>query len=84
VNIYHFFTYNIVTNPSLAFRSSNVSIVVESAFAHATSVVHTVQVVVVLAPAHLLGRGSDGLHVVAEDALVEFRSFINLAVFVLG
>lgn len=60
------------------------SIVVESSLAHATSVVHTVQVVVILAPAHLLGRGGNGLHVVAEDSLIELRSLLNLTVLVLG
>ena len=88
MNIYHFFTYNIVSpHRFLSFLitiySSQVAVIVESALAHAAAVVQSIEVVVGLAPSHLLRAGGNGRHVVANYALVELVALGHLAVLVL-
>ena len=59
------------------------AIVVEGPLAHATAVVHAVHVVEILAPAHLLGRGGDRLHVLTLQAAVQLGNLGHLAVLIL-
>ena len=57
--------------------------IMEGSLAHATFIIHASEVVVRLAPAYLLGRSGDGLHVAAHKTLVELGSLFHLAIFVL-